>query len=265
MRVASQDAEIFYHVEGEGPPLVLLHPFPTSHEFWTPLVPVLGRRRRLVLPDLRGHGTSGLGEGPATMEKHAADLARVCDEAGIGKAVFAGVSIGGYVLFEFWRRHRERVAALILCDTRAQADTEEGRANRLKAAEDVLQNGPAQFFEEMVPKLMGEIFRRNRPDLVAAVRKMMGQVSAEAVAALQRGMAERPDSMPTLASVNVPALILTGEQDALTPPADAQLMHQHIAGSRLHIIPRAGHFAPLEQPEITLRLMEDFLSGLPAA
>src|ERR1700758_3336904 len=129
-RVRSGDAEIAYTVQGDGPPLVLLHPFPANHAFWVPTTQALTSRYRVVMPDLRGHGESDIGDGPATMEKHASDLTRVLDDAGIGRAVFCGVSIGGYILFEFWRRYRSRVAALALCCTRAQADTPEGRATR---------------------------------------------------------------------------------------------------------------------------------------
>ncbi|HKC70437.1 MAG TPA: alpha/beta fold hydrolase, partial [Terriglobales bacterium] len=120
-RIKSGDAEIAYQVLGKGAPVVLLHPFPANHEFWKPAAERLATRYRVLLPDLRGHGDSEVGEGPATMEKHAADLARVCDETGIGRAVFVGVSIGGYILFEFWRRYRQRVRALVLSDTRPQA------------------------------------------------------------------------------------------------------------------------------------------------
>jgi 3-oxoadipate enol-lactonase len=152
------------------------------------------------------------------MDKHAADIARLCDQAGIGKAVFAGISIGGYVLFEFWRRFRDRVHALILCDTRASADNEQGRANRLKSADDVEQRGPISFIDSMIPKLLGESTRRTRPDLVESARKMMLQMSVAGIAAVQRGMAARPDSTATLASIKVPTLIVVGAEDVLTPP-----------------------------------------------
>src|ERR1700685_1426397 len=105
-RIKSGDAEIFYEVLGNGPPVVLLHPFPANHELWRPAAQALTTRYRVILPDLRGHGDSGVGEGPATMEEHAADLTRIIDHAGLGRAAFVGVSIGGYVLFEFWRRNR---------------------------------------------------------------------------------------------------------------------------------------------------------------
>ncbi len=263
-RIRSGDAEIVYEILGQGPPLVLLHPFPAHHEFWKALAGPLATRYRVVLPDLRGHGDSGAGEGPATMEKHAADLARVCDHAKIGRAIFAGVSIGGYILFEFWRRSRPRVAALILSDTRPQADTREGRANRLQAAEDVLQGGPEPFIDGMLPKLLGESTRHSRPDLVRAARDMMLQMSAEDIAQVQQGMAARPDSVETLKTINVPTLLMAGSEDTLTPVADAEFMRRHIAGSQLRVVARAGHYAPFEQSEAVLPLLRQFLDPLPA-
>src|ERR1700693_5300284 len=150
-RLRSGDAEIFYEIRGDGPPVVLLHPFPCNHEFWNPVAAAFESRYRLILPDLRGHGDSGIGEGPALMQKHASDIARVLDAAGSGKAAFVGCSIGGYILFEFWRRFRERIASLALCDTRPQSDTADGRANRLKAAASVLDQGNEPFIESMIP------------------------------------------------------------------------------------------------------------------
>lgn len=262
MHLTSADAQIFYQVRGDGPPVVLLHPFPANHDFWAPAADLLQARYRLIIPDLRGHGDSSPGDGAATMEKHANDLARLCDSTGIAKAVFAGVSIGGYILFEFWRRYRDRISALILANTRAAADTEEGRANRLKSAEDVEKHGPVPFIDSMVPKLIGETTRTTRPDLVERARKMMLKMTVSGIAAGQRGMAARPDSVPTLKTVNVPALILAGAEDTLIPIADAQLMQSSIAGSRLEVLPRAGHYAVFEQHELAARLIRSFLDGL---
>lgn len=165
-RVKSGDAEIVYWSLGDGPPVVLLHPFPVHHEFWLPVADALATRYRLILPDLRGHGESEVGEGPATMDKHAADLSRVMDHADIGRAPMIGVSIGGYLLFEFWRRQRGRVAGLGLCNTKAPADTPEGAAGRLQVANEVLERGTELFFQSMVPKLMAKTTREMRPDLV---------------------------------------------------------------------------------------------------
>src|SRR5580692_3197342 len=261
-RISRDDAEIFYEVLGSGPPIVLLHPFPANHDLWKPAAQALVTRYRIILPDLRGHGDSGVGEGPATMEKHAADLARVLDHEGIGRATFAGVSIGGYVLFEFWRKFRPRVEALILCNTKAQADTSEARAGRLQAAADVRERGTEPFFESLVPKLIGKTTLSTRPDLVEGALRMMRKMSAEDVALVQKGMAERSDSVETLKGINVPTLIVTGDEDIFTGVSEAELMQRNIPGSQMKVIAKAGHYSPWEQPEEVGKLLRQFLDNL---
>jgi 3-oxoadipate enol-lactonase len=199
------------------------------------------------------------------MAKHAADITRVLDTAGVGKAAFIGCSIGGYILFEFWRRFRARVNALVLIDTRPQPDTAEARTNRLTAAAKVLEQGTEPFLETMIPKLMGRTTVSTRPDLVAGARAMMRKMSAEDISMVQRGMAERPDSVPDLKTINVPTLIMIGEEDVLSTPADGELMRQNIAGSQLKVIPKAGHYAPWEQPEMVGPLLRQFLDGVAPA
>ena len=262
MQVRSDDIQLYYETTGDGFPLVLLHPFPVHHGFWTPVAPQLGTHYRLLLPDLRGHGKSEAGQGTATMARHADDLLRLLDEEKIGRALFVGVSIGGYVLFEFWRRSRERVAALVLSNTRAEADTEQGQATRLRSIEDSRQRGAGQFFDEQTQKLIGETTRHNRPDLVAQARAMMQIMTVDGLAAVQKGMAERPDSVPILRGISVPTLVIAGEEDVLTPLANAQLMHSHIPGAKLVTIPRAGHYAALENPEDYARVLRQFLDSL---
>ncbi len=260
--VCSGAAEIFYEIRGNGPPVVLLHPFPSHHEFWHPVAAALEARYRLILPDLRGHGDSEVGEGPAFMSKHASDIARVLDAAGIGQAAFVGCSIGGYILFEFWRRYRARMTALALCDTRPQADNAEARANRLKSADTVLEQGTEPFIESMIPKLMGRTTVSTRPDLVAGARAMMRKMSAEDISQVQRGMAERPDSVADLKTIKIPTLIVIGEEDVLSTVADGELMRQNIAGSQLKVIPKAGHYAAWEQPEAVGTVLRQFLDDV---
>jgi len=259
LRVKSGDAAISYWILGGGPPVVLLHPFPVNHEFWLPITDVLSSRYRLILPDLRGHGDSDAGEGPATMEKHAADIAAVMNDAGADKAALIGVSIGGYAIFEFWRRYRSRVSALVLCNTKAPADNAEGRAGRLQAANDVLEKGTEVFFEGMVQKVLGRTTRENRPDLVDGALRMMRKMSPQDVAQVQRGMADRPDSTDTLKTINVPTLLITGDEDLMTGVKEAELMHQHIRTSEIRVIPKAGHYSPWEQPELAARILRQFL------
>src|SRR5208337_846949 len=196
---------------------------------------------------------------PALMQKHARDIAGVLDAAGIGKAAFVGCSIGGYILFEFWRRFRARMISLALCDTRPQADNAEARANRLKAADAVLEQGTEPFIETMIPKLMGRTMVATRPDLVDGARAMMRKMSAEDISQVQRGMAERPDSVADLKTINIPTLIAIGEEDVLSTVADGELMRQNIAGSQLKVIPKAGHYSPWEQPLAVGEILRRFL------
>ena len=261
MRVRSGDIEIYYEVRGSGPDLVLLHPFPAHHGIWVPVAEQLSTRYRVITPDLRGHGDSGVGDGPAYMSAHAMDLDRVCQDAAVERAIFAGNSIGGYILFEFWRRFRERVSGLILCDTKAGADTPEARANRLKSAEDAEKHGTTRFIDAQIPKLIGETTRSNRPDRTKDARTMMETMSVAGLAAVQRGMAERPDSMPTLATINAPTLIIVGEEDEVTPVAEAEAMQRGIRGSALRRITAAGHYSPWEQPEEVHRVIRQFLES----
>ncbi len=262
MRVRSNDAEIFYDMLGDGPPVVLLHPFPVNHRFWLPVAERLSLQYKMVMPEVRGLGESTPGDGPATMDKHAEDLRRVCDDARIGRAVFVGVSIGGYILFEFWRRFRERVTALGFCNTRAGADTEEGRKGRIESAKQIEERGPEMFIDGLLPKLLGETTRRNRPDIVAEARRMALAATGKGLIANQLGMAARADSIPTLATIDVPTLCVGGTEDIPAPTAEIERIQRGIRESKLRIIPQAGHLAAMERPKEFAEVMREFLAGV---
>jgi 3-oxoadipate enol-lactonase len=262
MLVRSGDADIFYAVQGDGAPVVLLHPFPVHHEFWNPVAAILSNQYKLIMPDLRGMGASAPGEGAATMQKHSDDVKRVCDDARIGKAVFVGVSIGGYLLFEFWRRYRERATGLAFCNTRANAETEEGRKGRLEAAQKIEERGTEQFVDGLLPRLIGETTRRNRPDIVDEARRMARVANGKGLIANQLGMAERPDSLPTLAAISVPTLFVGGTEDVGAPPAEIERMHAGLRGSQIKMLQNAGHYAALERPEDFAEILREFLGRL---
>ena len=196
------------------------------------------------------------------MTKHAGDLVRIMDDAQVGRAPLIGVSIGGYILFEFWRRHRDRIAALGLCNTKAPADNAEGRAGRLQAANDVLERGTEPFLQSMASRVLAKTTQETRPDLVDGALRMMRRMSPEDISQVQRGMAERPDSVDTLKTINVPTLLVTGDEDILTGINEAELMRQNIPGSHLRIIAKAGHYSPWEQPSEVTKLLRQFLDSL---
>jgi pimeloyl-ACP methyl ester carboxylesterase len=259
MILRSDDVELYYEVMGDGPDVVLLHPYPSDHGYWLPMAQHLQSRFRLVMLDLRGLGRSCVGEGASTMAKMAADVARLCDELKIGRAAFVGCSVGGYVLFEFWRRWRERVKSLVLMDTKAALDTDEGRAARLKSAEEVLQKGPQWAIDQMMPRMLSPVTMSSRLDVVERAKATMRHASAVGMAAMQLGMAERADSTATLAEITVPTLVLGGEDDVPTPVSELEKMGRGIRGAELKIVARAGHMAAFEQPDEVGRLVREFL------
>lgn len=258
----SGDAQLIYEVAGGGPDLVLLHPFPLHHGFWDGVLDQLTTQYRVIRPDLRAHGDSDAGDGPVAMQKLADDLDRLCRELGIVRAIFVGVSIGGYTLFEFWRRYRERVSALVLANTRAGAETPEGRAGRLEVADRVLREGTLGFMQTLVQKLCSPATVDHRPDIVETARTMAAKMSPADVAAVQRGMADRPDSIPTLVTINVPTLVIAGEDDGV-PLSELELIHQGIAGSQFRVIAKAGHYAAMEQPTEFGWLLRTFFDAQP--
>ena len=259
MILRSDDADLFYQVVGDGPDVVLLHPYPSDHSFWTPMAEHLGSRFRLIMPDLRGLGRSSVGEGAVTMAKLAEDLLRLCDELKIGRASFAGCSVGGYILFEFWRRNRERVKSLVLMDTRAGVDSDEGKAGRLKNADETVQRGPDWAIEQMLPRLLSPLTLSSRLDIVERAKGTMRHASAQGMAAMQRAMAARMDSTETLSHIDVPTLVMGGEDDAPSPVSELERMARSIRGAELRIVRRAGHMAAFEQPEDAATLVREFL------
>jgi 3-oxoadipate enol-lactonase len=256
------DAQLLYEITGSGPDVVLLHPFPLNRHFWDAIVPQLNARYRVITPDLRAHGDSEAGDGPVTMPKLADDLDRLCRELDITHAIFVGVSIGGYTLFEFMKRYRERVNALVLANTRAGAETAEGRAARLQIAEKVEREGTAAFIEDLLQKLFAKTTLVNRPDIVDAARVMAKAMSPADIAQVQRGMADRADSIPSIAAINVPTLVIAGEDDSV-PLSELELIHQRIAGSQLRVILKSGHYAAMEHPAEFGRLLRTFLDAVP--
>jgi 3-oxoadipate enol-lactonase len=260
--IRSGDAQLFYQITGSGPVVVLLHPFPLNHHFWDGIVPHLAMRYWVVVPDLRAHGDSDAGDGPVTMAKLADDLDRLCRELDITRAIFVGISIGCYALFEFWRRYRARVAGLVLANTRAGAETPEGRAGRLQTADKVEREGTAAFIDDLLQKLFSKSTLTNRPDIVDAARAMAKQMSPADIAQVQRGMADRADSIATLATMNVPTLVIAGEDDSV-PLSELELIHQRIGGSQFRVIAKAGHYAAMEQPAEFARLLRTFFDALP--
>lgn len=243
------DIQLAYTDVGDGPPIVLIHGYPFNRSLWNEQVEALSNAYRVIAPDLRGFGESDASPGTATMNRMAQDVARLMDQLEIEQAVIAGLSMGGYVTLAFCRQAPARVKALVLADTRAQADTDEAKQTRHQQAEKALSEGMAGIADAMLPKLLTPETVSKRPELVKRIRDMMLKTKPEGAAAALLGMAQRDDQTEFISSINVPALILVGREDAITPVADSEKMQAKIAGSRLVVIENAGHVSNLEQTE----------------
>lgn len=247
-----------YRDEGQGEPIVLVHAFPLSGAMWEDQIDALATRFRVVAPDLRGFGASARGSGMASLDQAADDVAALLDHLQIERATLVGLSMGGYIAFAMLRRHRARIARLVLADTRAGADSEEGRLGREQSAQLAEQNGAGAIAEQMLPRLLSAGASAAVRD---EVRKIVVANDRAGIAAAQRAMAARPDSNSLLATINIPTLLIVGAADVLTPPDEARAMQRAIAHSTLVEIAGAGHLANIEAPDEFSAAIEAFIAG----
>lgn len=253
--------DIAYDDVGTGLPVVFLHGFPHNRTLWAPQLGGLMSRARCVAPDLRGFGESQI-SGPYSMSRYADDVIAMLDALQIERAVIAGLSMGGYVAFEIWRRHRERVRALILADTRAGADSDEAKAKRRAMIALARAKGSGAVADSQIGGMVGTTTRERHPDIADAIHRMMSVAPVEGVVGALEALIERPDSTPTLATIDVPTLIIVGEEDTLTPPQEARALHALISGSRLEILEGSGHVSNVERPAAFNHVMSEFLGVL---
>ncbi|HTG95506.1 MAG TPA: alpha/beta fold hydrolase [Pyrinomonadaceae bacterium] len=253
--------DITYDDTGSGPAVVLIHGYPFNRSMWAEQVSALADSYRVVTLDLRGHGESESSTGASTMKLMAQDVAALMDELQIDRAVIGGLSMGGYVTLAFYQLFAERVEKLLLADTRAQADTEEAKATRGDQVQQIQADGMTGIVTAMLPKLLSPETVSKQPEIVKRVRDMMMHTSPEGAIGALRGMAEREDQTERLSQINVPALIVVGKEDPITPVADSQKMHERIAGSQLVVIENASHVSNIEQSEQFNRALREFLSS----
>ena len=261
MKATIDGAAIEYDVRGDGPALLLLHAFPLGLFMWDAQVEALAATHRVVRFDARGFGGSAAGDGPLTMERIADDGALLLDHLGIDKAVVGGCSMGGYAAFAFVRRHPQRLAGLVLQDTRAGADTAEAKANRATLAAKVLAEGASAAVDAFLPEAAWA-----RPP-TASGRRVVALCGSGSWPPRRRrsrtpsmGLAARADSRETLPTIAVPTLVLVGTEDVLTPPPEAVTMAAAIPRARLDVIPGAGHLANLESPDAVNAALRAFLA-----
>jgi 3-oxoadipate enol-lactonase len=258
--------DISYIDRGAGTPTLLVHGFPLDHTMWNAQIEALANVARVIAPDLRGFGQSPLGdvdpERGISMEQYADELVELLDVLGISEPIIlAGFSMGGYIAWQFVRKYPGRLKALIQSDTRAVADTDEARAGRLKMAENVAAWGSERVAEMMGPKLFSARGFEMKPQLMAELRRVVAKTPPAAIAAAQRGLAARPDVSADLPNIQVPTLIVVGEQDAISSAAEMRTIAASIPRAQLVEIPHAGHMTTIENPTAVNEALAAFVKS----
>jgi pimeloyl-ACP methyl ester carboxylesterase len=259
---SSRTLRLAHEQKGSGQPLLFIHGFPHDRGLWSGQLAALSSDALCIAPDLRGFGESDASP-PFSMEQYADDLADLLGEMRIPRAVVAGLSMGGYVAFALFKRHPHLISALILADTRAGADSEEGKGKRDEMISLVRERGVAALADAQIEGMLGKTTRQKSPELVRSVHAMLAAAPPEGVIGALAAMRDRADSTALLAHIKVPVLIVVGDEDVLTPPREARKMHEAIRGSALEIIAAAGHLSNVERPDEFNRIAAAFLASLP--
>ena len=262
MKALIHGVAVGYTDEGNGTPLVFIHAFPLSKAMWQPQVDALKDTYRVVTIDLGGHGESDIVLWHDSLDDFAKQVIHLLDHLGIAQAVFVGLSMGGYTLFSIYRNYSHRVKAMVLADTRAQADSEEGKAGRTSMAEVAFKDGASAIADIMLPKLLAPSTLEHRPELVEQVRQMILDTSTAGIVVDLVAMAARPDSTDLLSTITCPTLVIVGEDDQATPVTQSKFIADRISGATLVTIAGAGHLSNLEQPDGFSHALESFLKNI---
>lgn len=254
---------IAYSDQGQGLPVVFLHAFPFNRTMWDPQLAGLSDRYRIITVDLRGHGESDAPFWRYSMDLFADDVKGLLDYLNIQQAVLVGLSMGGYLMFAFHRKYRERIKALVFCDTRAEADTQELAAWRFALAQKIYKEGTKAVVADMGPKLLSVAAYQTKPDLVRLVEAIGLSTQMSGAIGDLMAIAERPDSSPDLARIACPTLVLAGDGDQLTTPEENRRIAERITDAKFGIIPSVGHISNLEQPEAFNAALISFLETVP--
>ncbi|NQV25046.1 MAG: alpha/beta fold hydrolase [Rhodopirellula sp.] len=253
------------HDAGSGPPILFVHGFPLSHAMWRFQLDAFVGDHRVIAPDLRGFGDSDVTEGTVTMEQHADDLAALLDALNVTESVvLCGLSMGGYVAWQFQQKYPERLRALILCDTRAIADTPDGVENRKRLASMVIENGSAAVASAMLPNLFSPVTGSRDQAVIDELRQTISATSPQGIASASLGMAERPDVTSLLPNIATPSLLIVGEDDGISSPEEMRGIAAAMPNASLVVIREAGHMSVLENPKAANTAIREFLQSLPS-
>src|SRR5258707_7094010 len=264
MRFTAQDIGIEYDTDGPrtGIPVVFIHGFPFSRAMWKPQVEALKSNRYVITYDVRGHGASDVGDGQYTIEQFVDDFISLLDHLKLSKVVAAGLSMGGYIVLRAAERQPERFRGLVLCDTRSEADGNEGKIKRANQVTAVKKDGVNRFADSFLKAAFYEKTILENPQAVETIRAIIESTSPLAVTGTLIALAARTDTTASLFTIKVPTLILVGQHDAVTPPSASHSMKEKIPNAEIHIIPRAGHLSNLENPEDFNFHLDHYLSKM---
>lgn len=246
----------------KGPPIIFIHGFPFNRSMWKPQLEALAKNYRVVSYDIRGHGQSDIGDGQYSLEFFVDDLILGMDHLKIKSAVLCGLSMGGYIALRAVERHPDRFKRLILCDTKSGADSNEVKIKRAAAVRAVKKDGVKSFAEGFVKTVLTERTFKTKPNLVEFVSKMIQENSPLGISGALLAMASRTDTTAALAKMTLPALILVGEEDLLTPPSVSEAMMKSMPQATLHVIPEAAHLCNLENPDVFTERLLSFLETI---
>jgi pimeloyl-ACP methyl ester carboxylesterase len=247
---------------GEGVPLLLLHGFPLAGEIFAPIRPAVERAARVITPDLRGFGGSDKPPGAYSMASFGEDVIALADRLGLEKFVLGGHSMGGYVTLHVAATWPDRLAGIVLLNTRAEADTAEGMTRRRLAIEQIRSGGGSGFLDGFVPNLLGPTTRARAPRFLSELRAIAADVPEHVLVACLEGLMGRPDRSALLPGLDLPALVVAGDEDTLTPVESAQAMAEALPQARLEVIPGAGHTSVVERPIAVSGAIEAFIRSL---
>jgi pimeloyl-ACP methyl ester carboxylesterase len=250
---------VYEYGDRNNAPVIFIHGFPYNSTMWAQQIKRLKESYYCIAYDVRGLGDTPPGDGQFTMEMFVDDLISVMDGLDLDKPVVTGFSMGGYITLRAVEREPDRFSSLVLCDTKAEADDDAGRIKRAGAINTIDKDGMEKFASDFVPMTFGKNAPRDIPESYNTILEQAINESPIGVKGCLLAMAARTDTSPVLENIQVPTLLLVGEEDTLTPPSVMQEMHEKIRDSELITVPGAGHMTPIEKPAIVAQSMEDFL------
>jgi 3-oxoadipate enol-lactonase len=250
IEITVNDLTVSYNDEGENgaPVIIFIHGFPFNKSMWDKQLKALKENYRVIAYDVRGHGNSDAGTGDFSIDLFANDLINFMDALNIDKAMLCGLSMGGYIALNAVENFPDRFDALILSDTTCIADTPEAKEKRLKTIESIKKDGVEKFADASLENFFASESLTTKEAVVAAVREMIVSTPKKTLHKTLRAFYERKETCSKLSDIDVPVLIMVGNEDKITPPEASQLMHEKILDSVLYIVDHAGHLSNLENP-----------------